>query len=73
MPVDKYIFKGRLSIKRNMSLLWTFYDHLETGLPSTNNALEGFFSDLKTKVRVHSGISKGHRKKLLGEYIRQHY
>lgn len=62
-----------LSVKRNMPLQWTFYDHPETGLPNTNNALEGFFSDLKTKVRVHSGISKEHRKKLLDEYIRRHY
>ena len=62
-----------LSVKRNMPLLWTFYDHPETGLPNTNNALEGLFSDLKTKVRVHSGISREHREKLLDEYIRRHY
>lgn len=62
-----------LSLKRNMPLLWTFYDHPETGLPNTNNALEGLFSDLKSKVRVHSGIGKEHRKKLLDEYINRHY
>lgn len=62
-----------LSIRRNMPLLWTFYDHPETGLPNTNNGLEGLFSDLKTKVRVHSGISKENRKKLLDEYIKRHY
>ena len=28
-----------LSVKRNMPLLWTFYDYPETGLPNTNNAL----------------------------------
>jgi len=61
------------SVKRNMPLLWTFYDHPETGLPNTNNALEGLFSDLKTKVRVHSGISKEHRKKLLDEHIKRNY
>ena len=61
------------SVKRNMPLLWTFYDHPETGLPNTNNALEGLFSDLKTKVRVHSGISKENRKKLLDELIKRHY
>ncbi len=44
-----------LSIKRDMPLHWTFYDHPETGLPNTNNALEAVFSDLKTKVRVHRG------------------
>ena len=42
-----------LSLKRNMPLLWTFYDHPETGLPNTNNALEGVFSDIKGKIRVH--------------------
>ena len=62
-----------LSIKRNMPLLWTFYDFPETGLPNTNNGLEGLFSDLKSKARVHSGVSKEHRKKLLDEYIKRHY
>ena len=47
-----------LSIKRNMQLLWTFYDHPETGLPNTNNALEGVFSDIKSKTIVHKGISR---------------
>ena len=56
-----------------MPLLWTFYDYPETGLPNTNNGLEGLFSDLKSKVRVHSGLSKDHRKKLLDEYIMRHY
>ena len=62
-----------LSLRRNMPLLWTFYDHPETGLPNTNNAIEGMFSDIKTKVRVHSGISRDNRKKLLDEYIVRHY
>ena len=61
------------SLKRNMALLWTFYDHPETGLPNTNNAIEGLFSDIKGKLRVHRGISKDNRKKLLDEYIMRHY
>lgn len=62
-----------LSLRRNMSLLWTFYDHPETGLPNTNNAIEGLFSDIKSKLRVHRGVSKENRKKLLDEYIMRHY
>ena len=62
-----------LSLRRNMPLLWTFYDHPETGLPNTNNGIEGLFSDLKGKLRVHRGISKDNRKKLLDEYILRHY
>ena len=62
-----------LSLRRNMNLLWTFYDHPETGLPNTNNALEGVFSDIKSKVRAHRGISKDNRRKLLDEYFMRHY
>ena len=62
-----------LSLRHNMPLLWTFYDHPETGLPNTNNGIEGLFSDLKGKLRVHRGISKDNRKKLLDEYILRHY
>ncbi len=62
-----------LSLKRNMPLLWTFYDHPEYGLPNTNNGLEGVFSDLKTKLRVHSGLSREHRKKFIDEYLSRHY
>ena len=62
-----------LSLRRNMPLLWTFYDHPETGLPNTNNGIEGLFSDLKGKLRVHRGINKDNRKKLLDEYILRHY
>lgn len=62
-----------LSLRRNMNLLWTFYDRPETGLPNTNNALEGVFSDIKSKERAHRGISKDNRRKLLDEYIMRHY
>ena len=62
-----------LSMKRNMPLLWTFYDNPNLGIPNTNNGLEGIFSDLKTKLRVHSGLSREHRKKLIDEYLTRHY
>ncbi len=56
-----------------MPLLWTFYDNPNLGLPNTNNALKGLFSDLKAKVRVHSGLGRESRKKLLDEYILRNY
>lgn len=62
-----------LSVKRNMKLLWTFYDYNDRIIPNTNNGLEGIFSDIKSKVRVHSGISKENRKKLIDEYLSRHY
>ena len=62
-----------LSLKRNMPLLWTYYDHPETGLPNTNNGIEGMFSDIKSKLRAHRGIGKNTRMKLIDEYILRHY
>lgn len=62
-----------LSIRRNMPLLWTFYDYPSIGLPNTNNGLEGIFSDIKTKLRVHSGLTRKHRMKLIDEYLSRHY
>lgn len=62
-----------LSVKRNMTLLWTFYDYPNIGLPNTNNGLEGIFADVKTKLRVHSGLCKDNRKKLIDEYLSRHY
>ena len=62
-----------LSLKRNMRWLWTFYDHWELHIPNTNNGLEGIFSDIKSKVRVHSGLTREHRKKLIDEYLSLHY
>ena len=62
-----------LSIRRHMTWLWTFYEDKDRVIPNTNNGLEGIFSDIKSKVRVHSGISREHRKKHIDEYISRHY
>jgi hypothetical protein len=53
-----------------MKYLWTFYDKAELGIPNTNNALEGLFTDLKTKLRNHNGLSKEHRKVFIDEYFK---
>ena len=61
-----------LSLKRNMKWLWTFFDYPNIGIPNTNNAIEGTFTDIKTKLRVHSGMKKSNRQKFLDEYIYRH-
>ena len=68
--VHKQLRSAYLSLKRNMPYLWTFYDHAGLGVPNTNNALEGLFTDLKTKLRNHAGLSKERRKKFIDEYFR---
>ena len=67
----KRLRSAYLSIRRNMPYLWTGYDHFEIGIPNTNNALEGIFADLKTKLRNHAGLSKQHRQKFIDEYFKE--
>ncbi len=62
-----------LSLKRNMKWLWTFEQYSHLHIPKTNNAIEGTFTDIKTKLRVHSGISRQRRVALIQEYIARHY
>lgn len=58
------------SMKRNMTWLWTFYDYHNPPIPNTNNILEAMNTDLKTKLRVHNGMSKRYRKLFIDEYFR---
>jgi len=62
-----------LSLKRNMGWLWTFYDFKDRVIPNTNSGLEGIFSDIKSKVRVHSGMCRKNRMKLIDEYLSRKY
>ena len=61
-----------LSLKRNMSWLWTFYDHTELDIPNTNNGIESLNADLKTKLNLHKGISMERRKIFIQDFIKFH-
>lgn len=56
-----------------MRWLWTFESYNDRVIPKTNNGIEGIFADIKSKVRVHSGINDEHRKKLIDEYLTRNY
>jgi len=68
--VHKRLRSAYLSLKRNMPYLWTFYDYPECSIPNTNNGLEGQFTDLKTKLRNHNGLSREHRKIFIDLYFK---
>ena len=70
LSVSSRLRSAYLSIKRNMPYLWTWYDNIDIGIPNTNNGLEGKFSDLKSKLRNHNGLSKEHRMVFIDEYFR---
>ena len=57
------------SLKTNLPYLFTWYDNIDLNIPNTTNSLEGMFSNLKTKVRVHAGLKKHRKKKLIDELL----
>jgi hypothetical protein len=71
--VHKKLRSAYHSINRNKPWLWTFYDYPDLNIPNTNNGLEGQFTDLKTKLRNHNGLSKNNRKIFIDEYFRHSF
>ena len=58
------------SLKTNLPWLFTWYDFLELRIPNTNNALEGYFADLKNKLRNHNGLSLTRKKKFIDGFLK---
>lgn len=58
------------SLKTNLKWLFTWYDHMELNIPNTTNAIDGHFSDLKTKLRNHNGLSIERKKKFIDEFLK---
>lgn len=58
-----------LSLKRNLPHLFTYLDHMDIGMPNTTNAIDGHFSELKTKLRVHNGLSQKQKRKFITEFL----
>ena len=54
-----------LSVKRNLPLLFTWYDNIDMGIPNTTNLIDGHFSQLKRMLRNHNGMKRERRDKLV--------
>lgn len=57
------------SLKTNLPYLFTYLDYPEIGMPNTTNSLEGTFSSLKTKIRIHSGTKEWRKKKIIDDIL----
>jgi hypothetical protein len=67
----KRLRSAYLSLKRNMNYLWIFSDFGD--IPNTNNALEGIFTDLKTKLRNHNGLAENRSKVFINEHFKSSF
>lgn len=61
----KRLRSAYLSVRRNLPLLYTWYDNIEMGIPNTTNLIDGHFSQLKRMLRSHNGLKRERREKLV--------
>ncbi len=59
------------SLKKNLPYLFTYKEeqYKDLNIPNTTNTCEGYFSQLKSKVRVHSGLIRERRIKLIKKLL----
>jgi hypothetical protein len=58
------------SLDRNKNHLFTWYDHMELEIPTTNNQLEGTFTHLKNKLRNHNGLNRKRKEKFVDGFLK---
>lgn len=59
------------SLIYNLPYLFTWYDNLPLKMPTTTNSIEGTFSNLKTKLRVHAGLKLNRKIKVINHILAQ--
>lgn len=57
------------SLEKNFEHLFTFQEYPKLKIPNTTNCLEGSFTNLKTKVRLHSGMNLLHKMRFINQMI----
>ena len=67
--VHKRLRSAFRSIKTNAQYLFVYQEYPELMIPNTTNSLEGVFSSLKTKLRVHSGLTDERKIKIVNQLL----
>ena len=58
------------SIRRNLKYLFTYKNHKKLSLSNTTNLIEGgVFSPLKILIKIHRGLSKSLKLKIVDDYL----
>ena len=53
------------SLKSNLPYLFTYKKHPNLNIPNTTNSCDGSFAHWKQKVKIHRGIRKERRNKMI--------
>ena len=66
----KKLVAAHRSIRKNSPLLFTYKNHKELLIPNTTNLIEGgVFSPLKILIKIHRGLSKSLKLKIVDDYF----
>lgn len=57
------------SLRKHLPLLYTYQRYPELHIPNTTNSLDGSFSHLKDMLRIHRGLKKDRKLKLIDEIL----
>jgi len=60
------------SLKTNLPYLFTYKNHPQLQLPNTTNTCDGSFAHWKQKIKIHRGLRKHRREKMLNFLLQKH-
>ena len=58
------------SLKTNLPYLFTYQKYPKLNIPNTTNSLDGSFSNFKSLLRIHRGLKKDRRYKVICEILK---
>ena len=61
----KRIRSAYRSLNNNLPYLFTYQKYPELNIPNTTNSLDGSFSHLKAKLRIHRGLKEPIKRKII--------
>jgi hypothetical protein len=59
------------SLKTNLPYLFIYQKYPELNIPNTTNSLDGYFSHFKSLLRMHKGLRRARRYKVICEILRK--
>lgn len=57
------------SLKTNLPYLFTYQKYPELNIPNTTNCLDGYFSHLKELTKLHRGLNRDTKRKMIEEIL----
>lgn len=67
----KRLRSAHRSLKTNLPYLFTYQKYPELNIPNTCNSIDGSFTTLKNLLRIHRGMSRENRYKMICQILRK--